>query len=89
MILVIKAQDVEVANNWMKETVDPQGGEFTFTLPLYDATGSIVYYWCSINLPEEDRADMDFFFAPLIFECTPQEVLSQLNVTTSFGDEND
>lgn len=86
MIIVVTKEEVEVSNQWIKETVDPQAGEFTFTVPLY--TGEeLTHYWCGINLTDDQIEDMQFFFSPLIFtDLKPNEVLEKLGLNTGATD---
>lgn len=80
MIIVIEAKDLEVSNLWMKETINPEGGD-NFTLPLY--TGDeLTHYWCSVNLTDDQVEDMKIMFTPMIYDLKPQEVLDMLGLHT-------
>ena len=85
MIIVITKAQQPSMNQWMKDNVDPAGGEYTFTVPLY--TGNThTHYWCSINLTPEQRAEVEAKFG-YTYDMKPNEVLELRNLNT--GPEGD
>ena len=84
IIIVTKASQ-PTANQWMKDNVDQQGGEWTFTRKLYTGVNHTHYVACFNGITDEQLRSMDAHF-PYTYDVTDadgfQEVLTQRGLNT-------
>lgn len=71
----------------MKENVDPQGGQYTFTSALSDDGENITHYWCSGNWLPGDVALVESRYTT--YSDSPTEVLDELGLETIAPPEGD
>jgi hypothetical protein len=83
VITVIDADKQATANALVKQNIDRGGGQYSFTVPLYDDDGVIQAYWNSASFRAEvydevkDNADYNAAVAPRYYaDKTPAEVLA-------------
>jgi hypothetical protein len=79
LIIVIPASDVTQENAWMKENIDPVGGQYTFTSSLSDDGVNVTHYWCSGQWDDTKAVLLKDHFAH-VYTGTPQEALDDMGL---------
>lgn len=84
VIIVIPAAERDAENTWVKENVDPDGGEKTFRVPLYsnpDISGNATHYWCSWAVNEAELNLLSPHFGASLYDAedwSPKQVLTEM-----------
>jgi hypothetical protein len=87
LIIVITAAEQASSNQWFKETIDPEGGENTFTSPLTSDGENITHFWCSGLFSTNQVTLIEPQFEAVYTDKTPAEVLAITNLETCAGGE--
>lgn len=93
LIIVIPAADVTQENAWMKENIDPQGGQYTFTSSLSDDGVNVTHYWCSRQWKPDEAAIISDRYttytenpAAVLADLGLESIASSGDTFTSFDD---
>lgn len=84
-VVIVTVNQQPAANQWVKDNIDPQGGEYTFTRPLYTGTSLTHYVACFNGITDAQLADMKAHFS-YTYDCIDatdfQSVLTKRGLNT-------
>lgn len=75
--IILPASQKDLANQWMQDNVDPQGGINTFSVPYTNNNSSITHYVSIGNWTDDQAADLDVHFGAKCYDEDPQTVLTR------------
>jgi hypothetical protein len=79
-VIIIAAAELAAANAWMKANIDKEGGEKSFSVPIFNNEDELTHYWCDLQCTASQKELLSAYFG---LDCYDGNLQSKESILAS------